>query len=266
MKNAISVMFEKNFFRTYFIIVLLFILLISISGCGKEAIDSNVMLKKAIAVAAKEGKWDESLEYAEKAVEADPQNADALVMYALALENSNQKDKAKKELRKTIKGFPNNFMAQLSLGRLLYTEKDYEGAYENLANAYRIKPENIDALVLFAQCSAKLQTQDTGELYLKLAQTKYFKNKPVIYNELGIYYMATKNLSKATQNLSKAYKLSPNNPIIVANLGVFCDRDLKQLKQACFFYRKFITLTNDNPAFNLQRTEIIARLKEISKK
>ena len=149
------------------------------------------------------------------------------------------------------------------MGRLLYVEKDYEGAYENLANAYKIQPENIDTLALFAQCSAKLQTQNTEKLFLKLAQTKDFKDKSEIYNELGTYYAETKNLSKAAQNLTKAYKLSPNNPIIVANLGVFCDNYLKRPKKARFFYRKFISLTNNNSIFDPQRKQIIARLNEI---
>ena len=264
MKYTISAIFKMKSSNTYYTIALLFVLLVSVSGCGNETVDSNALLKKAVTLASKDGKWEKSLEIAEKAVDADPQNADALVMYALTLEYSDQKEEAKKELRKAIKISPNNFMAQLSLGRLRYAEKDYEGAYENLSNAYKLQPENIDALVLFAQCSAKLQTQDTVKLYQKLAESEYFKDKPEIYNELGAYYVATNNLSKAAQSLTKAYKLSPDNPVIVSNLGVFCDNYLKQPKKARFFYRKFISLTNDNPAFNEQREQISARLNEIS--
>lgn len=264
MKNTITDILKLKFHRTYLTIFLIIILSISVSACGKKIVDSNVLLKKAVTLVSEEGKWNEALGYAERAVEADPQNANALVVYALALEHSNQNNKAKKELRKAIKIFPKNFMAQLSLGRFLYSEKDYEGAYEYLTNAYKIQPDNVDALALFAQCSAKLQTQNTDKLFLKLSQTKYFKDKPGIYNELGTYYANTKNLSKAAQNLTKAYKLSPNNPVILANLGVFCDRYLKRPKKARFFYRKFISVISDNNAFSSQKKEISLRLKEIS--
>ena len=265
MNNTTSALFKIKFSRTYLTAALLLVLIISVSGCDNKTENPDVLLKKAVTLASKDGKWEDALKYAKEAVKANPQNADALVMFALTLEHSNQKDKAKKELRKAIKISPKNFMAQLSLGRLLYLEKDYEDAYENLTNAYKLQPDNIDCLALFAQCSAKLQTQNTGKLYQKLAQTKYFKNKPEIYNELGTYYAKTKNLSKAAQNLTKAYRLSPNNPVIVANLGVFCDTYLKNPKKARFFYRKFISITNDNPVFNNQRKQISARLNEISK-
>ena len=245
--------------------VLLLFLIILIASCAKEIKDSNILLKKAVTLASKEGKWKNSMEYAKKAVHANPQNADALVMYALTLEQNSQQQAALNSLRKAIKISPDNFLVQLSLGRLLYVEKDYEGAYEYLANAYNIQPDNIDALILLSQCSTKLRAQNTDKLFLKLAQTEYFKDKPEVYNELGAYYAETNNLGNATQNFVKAYKLSSDNPIIVSNLGVFCDNFLKKPKNALFFYRKFISLTNDNPAFDNQRKQIISRLKEISK-
>jgi Flp pilus assembly protein TadD len=262
MNNTI---FKIRFFRICFSAAFLLVLIVLVSSCSKETTDSNILLKKAVTLASKDGNWQESLGYARKATEANPRNTNALVMYALALEHDNQKDKAKKELRQAVKISPKNFMPQLSLGQFLYEEKDYEGAYEYLANAYKIQPGNIDALILYAQCSAKLQTQNTDKLFLKLTQTEYFKNKPEIYNELGVYYTRTKKLSKAAQNFTQAYKLSPNNPLIVSNLGVFCDRYLKKPKKARFFYRKFISITNNNAFFDNQRKQIITRLKEISK-
>ncbi len=267
MKNSPGTKAEskQKSFQHFLLIISALILLISISGCGKETASSDTLLRQAITLASKDGNWEESLEYAERAVNADSQNINALIMYALALEHSTQINKAKTELRKAISINPNNFMAQLSIGKLLYQSRDYEGAYEYLTNAYKLDPNNIDALILFAQCSAKLQTVNTDQVFQKLAKTEYYKNKPEIYNELGTYYAKANNLSKAAQNLTEAYKLAPNNPIIVVNLGVFCDKYLNKPKKARFFYRKFISLTDNNPAFQIQKQQVTSRIKQISR-
>ena len=132
MKNTIFAIFKIKLYRVHISVALLSVLLVLLTGCSNEVKDSNVLLKKAVTLASKDGKWKEALKYAAQAVNADPQNANALVMYALTLEHDNQKNKAKKELRKAIKISPMNFMAQFSLGRFLFAEKDYEGAYEYL--------------------------------------------------------------------------------------------------------------------------------------
>ena len=132
---------------------------------------------------------------------------------ALALEHSGQINKAKKELRKAISNNPNSFMAQLSMGKLLYQNKDFEGAYEFLTNAHKIAPDNIDALILYAQCSAKLQTVNTDKVLCSssLKQNIIKTNLKFIMNSALIIQNQT-NLSKAAQNLTEAYKLAPNNP------------------------------------------------------
>ena len=248
-----------------FILPFVLIMLIIGAGCSKEVKDPNTLLNTAVSLANEGNKWKESLEYAKEALNLDPNSSNAQVMYALALVGNDKGDQALKQLRTIVKDYPNNFLAQLSLGKILFDKKDYEGAYDNLTNAYKMQPDNIDVLILFSQCSAKLQAQNTDKLFLKLAKQKGFEDNPEIYNELGTYYANTRDISKAAQNLSKAYKLAPDNPVIVSNLGVFCDRFLNKPKKAKFFYRKFLILTTDEAGYSQLREEIINRLQSFSK-
>ena len=236
---------------------------ILLSGCGSDVKDPYTLIQDSINQALNNGNWSKAKSLAVEAVELDPDNLDAKVMYAFALEQSGEQAEAVKNLKIVTEKDPKCFIAQLTLGRILYDMQDYEGAYDALSNAYSLKPSNPDALLMFAQCSSKLLAQNTDKLLIKLSQTEPYKGKPVIFNELAVYYAETGNLKLAVENLVKAYKLSSENPTIVLNLAVLCDKYLKQPVKGKFFYKKFISLTNNNPAYNQQRENVSKRLKVI---
>lgn len=248
--------------RKFFLLFSILSTALFFSGCGDNITDPNVYVLKS-ATSAAEGNWEKALGLAEKAVDMNPENVQAQVMYSMALDQNGQQLEAIKYLQKAIKTEPNNFLAQLTLGRLLYDKGDYEGSYDKLANAYNLNPDNVDALILYSECSEKILAQNTDELLNKLSTTKAYKGKPIIFNELGVYYARVYNVGNAIRNLAKAYKLNPDNPIINFNLGVLCDRYISNPEKAKDFYKKFLTLTKDNPAYNKQRDEVINRLKAI---
>lgn len=239
------------------------VLTLLLSGCGKEIKDPYTLLKMSVDQALEKSNWQKSRELAEEALKLDPENNDALIMYSLTLDQNGEQAEAVKKLRKVIKSDPDNFLAQLSIGRILYSMHDFEGAYEYLSNAYNLKPDNLFALVIFSQCSLKLLAQNTDELLKKLSSTETYADKPVVYNELGVYYAETGNLKAAIRNFVDAYKLSPKKPVIVLNLAILCDNYMRQYEKAGFFYRKFIELTNNNPAYNKQREIVNKRLRTI---
>ena len=254
-------LFTSKFYK---ILLATLIMPLLFSGCGNnDTTNPNVYVLKSASLASEKGEWEQALKYAEDALKLDPKNIQAQVMYALALDQNGQQDEAAKYLTKAIHEDPDNFIAQLTLGRILYDKNDYEAAYDKLSNAHSLAPNNIDALILYAQCSKKLLAQNTDELLVKLSETNAYKGKPIIYNELGIYYAKINNKSEAIKNLIKAYKLTPENPTIVLNLAVLCDQYLGQPAKAKYFYRKFISLTNSNPAYNKPRENVTNRLKVI---
>lgn len=255
---------QKNLFTKSCFSVLFFLLtLCLLTGCSKKNKDSNVSLNRALAIAVNNGNWKKVLSYSKDAVQANPKNEYAMVLYALALEQNNQPDDAVKQLSRAIELNPKDFLAQLSLGKILYKQGHYEQAYNKLTNAHDLNSDDIDAMILFTQCSMKLQAQNTDQLLQKLFAIESINNKPEIHNEAAIYYLNIGDLNKAAQEFAKAYKLAPNNPSIILNLAVFCDNNLKQSKKARYFYRKYLSVANNNTT---TRNQIIVRLKELKYK
>ena len=159
-----SIFLSKRFYMTG--IVCTGIIAISLlAGCGENIKNSDAVLNKSVNTALNDGNWEEALSYAKLATKTDPKNIDAQIMYSIALENNGDKDEAIKNLKKIVKVQPKNFLAQLSLGKILYAKKDYEGAYDHLTNAYNLRPNDINTLILYSQCSAKLHAQNTEKLF-----------------------------------------------------------------------------------------------------
>ncbi|HBM16385.1 MAG TPA: hypothetical protein DD381_08615 [Lentisphaeria bacterium] len=254
---------SKKFFIQFTLTSLAIVSLLFFSACGKKMENSDAALKASVDTALTNGDWSEAQTYAEMALKADNNNIDAQVMYAISQDKLGKREDAIKTLRNIVFGNPNNFLAQLSLGEMLYKNQNYEEAYENLGNAYNLNNDNIDTLVLYSQCAGKLLAKNTPALYLKLAQTKQFADKPEVYNNLATYYLSLKDYNSALKNFLKAYRLADKNPTIVANLGIFRDKYMSDKKQAKYFYRKFITLTIGNSAFDSQREYFSKRLREL---
>ena len=252
---------SKN--KTVIPLIIILFAVILLSSCSNDIKDPYVFLDNSVNQALNNGDWKKAEKLAKSALKLDPENLDAKVMFAFTQDQNGEQTEAIKNLRGVISKNPDNFLAQLTIGRILYDMEDYEGAYDSLANAYNLQPNSLDALILYTQCSAKLLAQNTDELLSKLSESKAYKGKPIIYNEMGVYFARTGNTRKALENLVKAYKLSSKNPTIVLNMAVLCDKYLKQVIKSKFFYERFITLTDNNPAYNLQREQIISRLKSI---
>ena len=232
-------------------------------GCGKQIKNSDALLKKSVDLALNNGKWEKALDYAKRATKLDTNNVDAQIMVAICMDKNGDSDEAAKQLRNVILSTPNNFLAEISLGKILYSSQKYEEAYEHLANAYNLNNNSIEALSLYAECSGNILAKTTQELYVKLLNMEQVSNKFEIYNNLGVYFANSQNYSMAFSSFMNAYRLSPKNPIILANLGIFKDSYQSDSKQAKFFYRKFISITRGNSAFDEQSKFFSSRLKDL---
>ena len=244
-------------------ILLVSALSLLLAGCGKQIKNSNALLKKSVDLALNNGKWEKALGYAQRAVKLDANNVDAQVMVAICMDKTGYSDQAAKLLRNVILANQNNFLAEFSLGKVLFNSKKYEEAYEHLANAYNLNNDSVEALALYAECAGNILAKSTPELYTKLLKTEQFSNKFEIYNNLGVYFTNNQSYNMALSSFMKAYRLSPKNPTVLSNLGTLKDSYQSDPKQAKFFYRKFISTTNGNTAFDEQRKYFSSRLKDL---
>ena len=98
-------------------------------------------------LAAKEGKWEETARYLDRAVELDPADyAQAWYTDAVANFNLARYDAAEKSARDAVKLDPHNLnpRAQYLLGLVLAEKKDYAGAAEQLNAFIKLAPNAPD--------------------------------------------------------------------------------------------------------------------------
>jgi len=106
---------------------LLPVLSICFYSCKDKQYQSNaVLLKKAITAANDNGEWEDAKALAFKAREQDLNDANARVMFALALEQCDDLDRAVEEIKVAASLDADNFMAHYTKGRILFKTERYE--------------------------------------------------------------------------------------------------------------------------------------------
>ncbi len=238
-----------------------------LSACSGERLENPVLLSKAADAGAK-GDWQTAKSLAQKAVKQDPNDASALSMLAVSLENSGDMDAALDEASKAVKAAEKSgekcFMAQYTKGRLLYLKGKYDACIAPLKAALAIRPDSLDSVVLLAQASTLQNLPEAASYYKIIAMSDRFKNRPEPWNELGIYFTARRDYKRALQYFVKAETLSPDSPSVALNLAVINDIGVGRRSEAISYYRKYLVLTKRNPELDSKRKLVEDRLGDIS--
>jgi tetratricopeptide (TPR) repeat protein len=118
------------------IIFLLVFISISFFSCKEKKYESNsVLLNKAKEAAHKNGEWEDAKSLAFKARKQDMNDPNARIMFALALEQCGDRDRAIEEIKVAVNLDPENFMAQYTKGRMLFKTEIYEDCPDPLEAA-----------------------------------------------------------------------------------------------------------------------------------
>jgi tetratricopeptide (TPR) repeat protein len=161
-------------------------------------------------------------------LEADSEN------YAQAIEN----------YQKAIQLNPEYADAYYNLGNALYRQGQLEQAIENYQKAIQLNPEYADAYYnLGIALSDHGQLAQAIENYQKAIQLD--PGKVLAYNNLGNALCKQGQLKRAIQNYQKAIQLNPEYALAYYNLGIALS-DHGQLAQAIENYQKAIQL---NPEY-----------------
>lgn len=251
----------------YFRKITLFLITVSIAivltSCGPDRRSTAEILDDA-AKAGNENKWQDALYEAKKAARREPQNPSALMMLAIAYENTGRKDLAVQAARTAAGLATDDYSAQYLLGRLYYeSPKNIQDCIEPLLRARKIKPDDPNTLILLGQSARKLNLQNPEQYYEVLTKTERFKNRPEPWNEMGVIYVSRNDLGRAANCFVNAYRTAPDNHIVVRNLAIFMDRCNRKSK-AVLFYKKYLDLIAGNPEMEHQRRQVRRRIREIS--
>ncbi len=147
----------------------------------------------------------------------DPSNLNITLQYANLLWKEGRKDDSRKVYEEVLKGDPNNRYALEAMGYLYRDEGDPKMAeqyFNKLAAAY---PDDY-----------------------------------IPYLALGDLFTQIKQFDRADQNYQKAYKLAPENPVIIAN-AANAALESRQIKLAGEWVNRASAKMNDNPLIMRER-------------
>ncbi len=221
-------------------------------------------LLNSAAGCAENGKWSQAVKFASTASDRDPTNTAALLLLAIAYEHTGKPDAALEAAKNAVKTNPDSFMAQYTLGRLYAHEQNrLQDSIEPLLRAAKLAPDDVDALILLAECSLKLGLPKTPEYYSRLLQMPKLSKRADLWNQIGVHFAEKGKKNDAVKCFNTAYVLAPDNPVICLNFGVYLDSYLGRADKAKSYYQRFIDLTAKNLELEPKRQEIKKRLKEV---
>ena len=242
------------------------LLLLLFSGCGENAVSTDVLLTSAVEC-ARTGKWQDCENNALTVLKRDTGNTHALLLRALAAEHLGKKDTALAMAKQAAENTPGDFPAQYTYGRLLAARGDSaKNAIQVLERALKLRPGNRSTLILLGQCSSKINSDNTINYYLALPPE--VQRMPEIQTRMAMYYLdrrdrSRNNLTLAFKSLINAYNVSRDNPVIVLNLAMFIDHYIKDKNKAYGFYNRYLHLTQHNPELNPTRAQVKARMSKL---
>lgn len=236
-------------------------------SCGRRpALTSDELLKRAKDAAAA-GKWDDAVSLTGQVLKRNGGDSRALIMRSVAFYHRGDRGPALEEAAKAAKAAPDNFMAQYNYGWMLFEDGKFGDCVGPLSIALKIRPDDVDTAQLLARVYDSLGgavAVKARKYYLIMLKSERFKNDPMVYNDLACNYLAGGDADKALKLFSRAKKLAPENPVVILNLAVLCDKHLDRRKIAAGYYRKYLNLVKDNPALNARRLEVERRLMALN--
>ncbi|MGD8538825.1 MAG: tetratricopeptide repeat protein [Candidatus Aminicenantes bacterium] len=195
---------------------------------SKEAMDAIAKAKEASAANDREG----AIEHLIKAIEIEPEYAEAYYNLGILLRQENKIDEAVAHFIKAVEYKENYGLALFALGETLHAQNKYDQS-----NLYFVKYHELSGE----------EKSDT------VAQAHYLT---------GINYFNLKKAKRAIIHLSKAIELKPGiNPnayVILANSYVM----MRDGENAIKFYKKYLELYPDAP--NVEQVKaILEKLKSM---
>ena len=235
------------------------------SSCSSETEDTSALVKTAFD-AAKKADWKKTLDLSSKALKNVPREPSAAILNALAHEAVGESDEAIRVLRANFSPETDNFMAQYTLGRLLFGAKRFEEAVVPLEKAKKLRPENMNAVLLFARTGAKLNREDAMAAYKTLIASRKFSKQAtaLLWNETALLFAMKGDMALAEKAFGMAVSGNPVQPDIRLNYAILLDYQPSLAKfrmEAKRHYADYLRLTEKRSDLEKERENVTARMK-----
>lgn len=107
-------------------------------------------------------RYDQALEYLNKALSLDPKWDKPIVLEAKVLATQGREQEATRKLGKSIQRLPDNKVLRLAYGRLLVDSNQYEKALAQFEAAQEIDPEDLGTLYAVAMLATQIEDYKTA--------------------------------------------------------------------------------------------------------
>jgi serine/threonine-protein kinase len=211
-------------------------------------------------VARGRGRYEESLVYAQRAVELDPASGDGYRELARAFDALNRPADAEATYRKALAARPDDWMAYNALGTFLLSKgrlADAESAYRRVMD---LTPDNTRAY------------NNLGATYFKMGRRadaaamweRSVSLRPTYSAEsnLGTYYFSEQRYTDAARAFERAVELSPNDPDVWRNLGAARFWAPGERARSAEAYEKAVQLGEEARRVNPRRPSLLAALAD----
>ena len=163
--------------------------------------------------------YEKSIEYFEKALKIEPENTNALTLYAECLDFSGKKEEAIAAYKNAVEVNPEEKAIPFNLGLLFYKEANRENIEDTdrikylgdaeiyFEKVYDLDPEFKEIYDLYGRVLIDLKKFDVAEQVL-LEGTKYFPDAASIWTNLSYVFANLNKVDKANEAAKKAKELS----------------------------------------------------------
>ena len=251
----------KNTFTGMSVILLCCIL----AGCSDPAVPAGTLLNNAAEKAAA-GDWQEADRLARQVLKQDKNNADALMLRALAGNSLDSRNEAVEYAIQAARVKPDHFLPHYIQGMLLSKNGKPDLALRSLKEARRFRPDDVNTLILLAENSIAVRRFREAAGYFKLlARNQNYRTSAYLWNGLGICF-AESNPQMAMAFFKQAERYAPNDPVTMLNLAVLHDRYLHKEPDARRYYERFVRIAMGKAEYDSIRGKVEFRLDSMKER
>jgi tetratricopeptide (TPR) repeat protein len=197
------------------------------------------------------GNHDRALEFARAALMRDPQSTTALKVMMRSYVDRKQLALAKLVAVRALKLDENDPELHHTVGLILQTEGDADGARLQFKRALEARADYLPAHIVLAQLALDSEDYPGAEEHLRKILQAGGKSAAVHLN-LGVAYKGQGQYDKAMQEYDAAEKLDPKLAAIYLNRAIILHRAKDAPERAVELYKKYISMAGDEVALSAE--------------
>ena len=187
-----------------------------------DEIKADTLLNRANSYDNK-GEYDRAIQDYDKAIELNPNDAEAYNNRGVAYENKEEYDRAIQDFDKAIELNPNDAEAYRNRGIAYEHKEEHDRAIQDFDKAIELDPNDAEA---YRDRGIAYEHKEEFDRAIKDYDKAIELNPKYIeaYNNRGIAYGNKKEYDRAIQDFDKATELNPNDTIAYYNRGIVYER------------------------------------------